>query len=170
MADNQEVILKVEHLCQYFKMGHGRYLKAVDDVSFDVKKGEVFGLVGESGCGKTTTGRSIIKLYDITGGSVYFKGHRICGGVSNYKPNIAKAKKEYKEKLKRLEQEKQDELNGGANAEEVENMLRKRNNFSVRLRSSRTEALDSELVKLSQSARLGFFISVTGRYVSELLR
>ncbi len=121
MADNQEVILKVEHLCQYFKMGHGRYLKAVDDVSFDVKKGEVFGLVGESGCGKTTTGRSIIKLYDITGGSVYFKGHRICGGVSNYKPNIAKAKKEYKEKLKRLEQEKQDELNGGANAEEVEN-------------------------------------------------
>ena len=53
----QEVLLRVEHLCQYFKSN-----KAVDDVSFDIKKGEVFGLVGESGCGKTTTGRSIIKL------------------------------------------------------------------------------------------------------------
>ena len=49
----KKVLLRVEHLCQYFKSN-----KAVDDVSFDVKKGEVFGLVGESGCGKTTTGRS----------------------------------------------------------------------------------------------------------------
>ena len=56
-----EVLLRVEHLCQYFRMGKSE-LKAVDDVSFDIKKGEVFGLVGESGCGKTTTGRSIIKL------------------------------------------------------------------------------------------------------------
>lgn len=74
MEDNHgEVLLKVEHLCQYFKSG-SRELKAVDDVSFDIKKGEVFGLVGESGCGKTTTGRSIIKLYNITSGNVYFKG------------------------------------------------------------------------------------------------
>ena len=72
--NNQEVLLKVEHLCQYFKLAPGVFNKAVDDVSFDIKKGEVFGLVGESGCGKTTTGRSIIKLYDITGGDVYFKG------------------------------------------------------------------------------------------------
>ena len=61
VASSQETLLKVEHLCQYFKEN-----KAVDDVSFEVKKGEVFGLVGESGCGKTTTGRSIIKLYNIT--------------------------------------------------------------------------------------------------------
>ena len=61
---DDDVLLKVEHLCQYFKMSPGRELKAVDDVSFDIKKGEVFGLVGESGCGKTTTGRSIIKLYE----------------------------------------------------------------------------------------------------------
>jgi ABC-type glutathione transport system ATPase component len=54
---NQEPLLKVEHLCQYFKAGNF-VTKAVDDVSFDIKKGEVFGLVGESGCGKTTTGPS----------------------------------------------------------------------------------------------------------------
>ena len=72
MDNNREVLLRVENLCQYFGG-----VKAVDDVSFDVKKGEVFGLVGESGCGKTTTGRSIIKIYDITSGSIYFKGQRI---------------------------------------------------------------------------------------------
>ncbi len=99
MNNNQEALLKVEHLCQYFKMGAGE-LKAVDDVSFDIKKGEVFGLVGESGCGKTTTGRSIIKLYDITGGDVYFKGVRICAGIRSYKDKIAAARKEYNPKIK----------------------------------------------------------------------
>ena len=93
MQNNQETLLKVEHLCQYFGD-----VKAVDDVSFDIKKGEVFGLVGESGCGKTTTGRSIIKLYDITGGNVYFKGIRIAAGISQYKQAIEDAKLEYKEK------------------------------------------------------------------------
>ena len=48
MADTQDTLLRVEHLCQYFKVGGGFETKAVDDVSFDIKKGEVFGLVGES--------------------------------------------------------------------------------------------------------------------------
>lgn len=91
MENNNEVLLKVDHLCQYFKMGRSE-LKAVDDVSFEIKKGEVFGLVGESGCGKTTTGRSIIKLYDITGGDIYFKGQRIAAGIRSYK-NTIKAEK-----------------------------------------------------------------------------
>ncbi len=91
MENNNEVLLKVNHLCQYFKMGRSE-LKAVDDVSFEIKKGEVFGLVGESGCGKTTTGRSIIKLYDITGGDIYFKGQRIAAGTRSYK-NTIKAEK-----------------------------------------------------------------------------
>ena len=61
--NNNDVILKVDHLSMYF--GKGDYVKkAVNDVSFDVKKGEVFGLVGESGCGKTTTGRTIMRLYE----------------------------------------------------------------------------------------------------------
>ena len=54
MPNNQETLLRVEHLCQYFPMEGGE-LKAVDDVSFEIQKGEVFGLVGESGCVKTTT-------------------------------------------------------------------------------------------------------------------
>ena len=90
---NQETLLKVEHLCQYFKAG-SFVTKAVDDVSFDIKKGEVFGLVGESGCGKTTTGRSIIKLYNITSGNIVFKGVRIAAGIQSYKDAIKKAKKD----------------------------------------------------------------------------
>ena len=87
-----EPLLRVEHLCQYFGPN-----KAVDDVSFEIQKGEVFGLVGESGCGKTTTGRSIIKLYDITSGSIYFKGKRIAAGTKSYKDRIREARKECKE-------------------------------------------------------------------------
>ena len=94
-TDNQEVLLRVENLCQFFKMGKFEN-KAVNNVSFDIKKGEVFGLVGESGCGKTTTGRSIIKIYDITSGSIYFKGQRICAGIRSYKDAIKEAKKELK--------------------------------------------------------------------------
>ena len=90
--DNKEVLLRVENLCQYFGP-----VKAVDNVSFDIKKGEVFGLVGESGCGKTTTGRSIIKIYDITSGSIYFKGKRICAGTKAYRDEIAAKRKEMKE-------------------------------------------------------------------------
>ena len=80
---NQETLLRLENLCQYFGP-----TKAVDDVSFEIKKGEVFGLVGESGCGKTTTGRSIIKIYDITSGSIYFKGQRICAGTKAYRDEL----------------------------------------------------------------------------------
>lgn len=81
--DNADVILDVRHLKQFFRYGKGayKYTKAVNNVSFSVYKGEVFGLVGESGCGKTTTGRSIIKLYQITSGDVWFKGVRIAAGT-----------------------------------------------------------------------------------------
>ncbi len=75
--------LSVRHLKQFFKFGHGKgafVTKAVHNVSFDIKKGECFGVVGESGCGKTTTGRTLIRLYKATSGSVYFKGYRIVAG------------------------------------------------------------------------------------------
>ena len=104
MVNNNEVLLKVEHLCQYFRLGH-RDMKAVDDVSFEIKRGESFGLVGESGCGKTTTGRSIIKLYNITSGNVYFKGQRIGAGIRSYKDAIASARLDARRKIKALRSE-----------------------------------------------------------------
>ena len=105
-------LLKVEHLEQYFKMGKNT-LKAVDDVSFEIYKGEVLGLVGESGCGKTTTGRSIIRLYDITGGSIYFDGERIAAGTRPYKQAIKDAKLTYKEKIKELTSSYKEKLKNG---------------------------------------------------------
>ena len=85
MAD-KEIVLDVRHLQQYFSNGIGKnkvVVKAVDDVSFQIPKGETFGLVGESGCGKTTTGRTIIRLYKPTGGEVYYKGKLISGKLSH---------------------------------------------------------------------------------------
>ncbi len=99
-----EVLLKVEELSQHFGP-----LKAVDKVSFEVKKGEVFGLVGESGCGKTTTGRTIIRLYNATGGNVYFKGQRIGAGTLGYKEAIKKAKEDAKLRIAELNKESKDD-------------------------------------------------------------
>lgn len=74
-------ILEIKHLCKYFSSKNTQ-MKAVDDVNFEVFKGETFGLVGESGCGKTTTGRTIIRLYKPTSGEVWFNGNRIDGKLS----------------------------------------------------------------------------------------
>lgn len=90
---DSEVLLEVSHLKQYFKSGRAS-VKAVDDVSFKIHKGEVLGVVGESGCGKTTTGRSIIKLYDITGGKVFYDGQLITVGIPELKEKLKKARKE----------------------------------------------------------------------------
>ncbi|MBR1911243.1 MAG: ATP-binding cassette domain-containing protein [Treponema sp.] len=86
---NNTPLLQVEHLRQYFN--HGTF-HAVDDISFSINRGEVLGLVGESGCGKTTTGRSVINLYDITGGKIFFDGSLINEGTFDYEKSIADAK------------------------------------------------------------------------------
>ena len=70
----QRKLLEVKNLQKYFYMGRKQTLKAVDNISFDIYKGETFGLVGESGCGKSTTGRTIIRLYGKTAGEVNFNG------------------------------------------------------------------------------------------------
>jgi len=75
----KETILKVENLKKYFPQRSGffkqkvEYLKAVDDISFELKENETLGLVGESGCGKSTTGRTILRVYEPTGGRVLFQ-------------------------------------------------------------------------------------------------
>lgn len=73
----EQPILQVRNLKKHFNVGGGRILKAVDNFSIDIARGETFGLVGESGCGKSTAGRTIIRLYGATGGEVIFNGENV---------------------------------------------------------------------------------------------
>lgn len=151
-------LLRVEHLCQYFRSG-GATLKAVDDVSFEIGKGEVFGLVGESGCGKTTTGRSIIRLYDITSGSVYFKGVRIAAGTDSYRNAVKRAKAEYKNAQKEAKgnenaekrKAEAEEKYHAAIKEQTENIrsaVYDKKNFDKDYRAARERAIAEEYEKL----------------------
>ncbi len=79
---SKEKLLEVKELKQHFHTGKKGIIKAVDGISFDIYRGETFGLVGESGCGKSTTGRSIIRLYDATSGEVKFNGIDVHGKKS----------------------------------------------------------------------------------------
>lgn len=74
MSTEKNPLLKVESLSKYFQISKHETLKAVDDVSFEIYEGETVGLVGESGCGKSTTGRCIVKLYNPTSGKVFYDG------------------------------------------------------------------------------------------------
>ena len=74
MMQNKEILLQVKNVKQYFNEGKRNEVRAIEDISFDIFKGETFGLVGESGCGKSTTGKAIIKLNDITDGEILYEG------------------------------------------------------------------------------------------------
>ncbi|OFV09991.1 peptide ABC transporter ATP-binding protein [Staphylococcus sp. HMSC13A10] len=74
MNNNKTKLLEVKHLKQYFNQGKKNEVRAIEDISFDIYKGETLGLVGESGCGKSTTGKAIIKLNDITSGEIIYDG------------------------------------------------------------------------------------------------
>ena len=92
MNNEKEVLFSVSHLKKYFQVGKNATLKAVDDVSFEIYKGETLGMVGESGCGKTTCGRTCIGLYSRTDGEVLFKGkdpQKLTGKEKqNYKKSV----------------------------------------------------------------------------------
>ena len=141
--NNREEILKVSNLKQYFKHGSGKnkiIVKAVDDISFTIYKGEVFSLVGESGCGKTTTGRTIIKLLPSTGGEVYFHGTRIISDVKRAKATYKTTKKELKEtkavELKSLQEKlKSGDINGQELSEGI-------NAANIKYNEAKLEALN----------------------------
>ena len=120
----QNILLSVRHLKQYFTVGKGadrQKLKAVSNVSFDLKEGECLGIVGESGCGKTTTGRSIIRLYDITSGSIYYRGVRISAGDRWNRKEIKWTRVRAEEKLKDIREGKP----CGQTAEEIAAQVKK---------------------------------------------
>ena len=93
-----DVLLEVKNLKKYFVVGKNffgkptKYLRAVDNVSFTLKKGKTLGIVGESGCGKTTMGRTILRLYDVTGGEIWFNGKEVSkisdGDFDKLRPNM----------------------------------------------------------------------------------
>ena len=143
---NREEILRVENLKQHFKLGGGRkkaIIKAVDDISFTIYKGEVFSLVGESGCGKTTTGRTIIKLYEATGGEVYFNGVRIIADYKKYKKQHNELMKEFKAaKAKGLSEAELEEWNGKINESlEALRSARRDRNFEKQVSEESLETL-----------------------------
>lgn len=106
-----EKLIEVEHLKQYFSMGgflkKKKYLKAVDDVSFCIKRGETFGLVGESGCGKTTIGYSILRLYEPTDGKIIYDGKVIFDKQKKIAANML----EYRRKMQIVFQDPHASLN-----------------------------------------------------------
>jgi len=116
------VLLSVRHLKMYFKLGswpNQVKLKAVHDVSFDVKEGETFGIVGESGCGKTTTGRCIIRLYDIVSGSIYYKGERIGAGDRWNRKEIKYSRIHAKEKIAEINKKAEADCQGKSPEEQA---------------------------------------------------
>jgi oligopeptide transport system ATP-binding protein len=102
---NKEKLVEIKNLKQYFNVGKPNEVKAVDNISFDIYKGETLGLVGESGCGKSTTGRTIIRLYDATDGEVIFDGTDVHGKKS--KSQL----KEFNRKMQMIFQDPQASLN-----------------------------------------------------------
>ncbi|WP_066372096.1 ABC transporter ATP-binding protein [Neobacillus fumarioli] len=104
MAETKK-LLEIKNLKQYFNVGKPNEVRAVDNVSFDIYKGEVMGLVGESGCGKSTTGRTIIRLYNATDGEVLFNGVNVHGRKSK------KELKEFNRKMQMIFQDPYASLN-----------------------------------------------------------
>ena len=174
----QGIELSVRHLKQFFKFGHGRSAfktKAVHDVSFDIKKGECFGLVGESGCGKTTTGRSLIRLYNITSGSVYFEGYRVSAGSRWNEKEIKWTRIRGKEQIRRLRREEKMEIETAIygvsylrEMAEIENELSKISRQIKDLKDVQVERTEQARNILDEEERKLKFEEINSEYEAEL--
>ena len=156
---DSNILLSVRNLKQFFFFGKGpgrTKLKAVNNVSFDIKEGECFGLVGESGCGKTTTGRSIIRLYNITSGSIYYKGYRISAGDRWNRKEI----KYTKIRLRKAIQEYNKEAN-----DKIATLDKKANDYKEQLDLIKNEASRKIFEKKRQAAAI---ISAQNRKISQI--
>lgn len=111
--NEKEILIEVKNLKQYFKVDRYNTVKAIDDISFNIYKGEIFGLVGESGSGKSTTGRSMIGLYKPTGGDIIFKGKNIQGKYSKSQ------KHEFKKSMQMIYQDPYASLNPRMTIEDI---------------------------------------------------
>ncbi|MDY0317599.1 MAG: ATP-binding cassette domain-containing protein [Candidatus Izemoplasmatales bacterium] len=159
---NEQPVLSLKNLKMYFKSGHGKnklVVKAVDNVSFDIYKGEVFGLVGESGCGKTTTGRTIIKLYQPTDGEIWFLGELIGAGTLGNKENIKKIKTTAKSKIRDLKSDLKENANDPTKVEAIKKQIQEINDEKQKLiidqkmdmhRKKKTENANYDLMRKMQ--------------------
>ena len=145
----KEILLSVQHLEKYFKKGF-KHFKAVDDVSFDVYKGEAIAIVGESSCGKTVLGKSIVHYYDITGGSVYFRGQRICAGKRRYEEAIKNANDKLQSDLAELKKDREEELRSVATRASIADVNSKYKAVVAR----RKDAHKSEIKRLNAEIAL----------------
>src|SRR5690625_5061692 len=105
MSQSQEKLLEIKDLKKHFTVERKKVLKAVNGITFDIYKGETFGLVGESGCGKTTVGRTVVRLYEATKGQIIFNGTDIST------LNSVKKIKEYNRKMQMIFQDPYASLN-----------------------------------------------------------
>ena len=113
MIQEQEKILEVKNLKKYFHIGPKTVLKAVDEVNFHIFEGEIFGLVGESGCGKSTTGRTLIRLHEPTSGEILFRGNNISENTSKIN------KFDFKRQVQMIFQDPYASLNPRMNVREI---------------------------------------------------
>jgi len=144
---NETPVLSVNNLKQHYSSGFGKnklVVKAVDGISFDIYKGEVFGLVGESGCGKTTTGRSIIKLYEPTDGEVYFLGNLISAGYLGNKEAIKQAKIDAKDQIRSKKHDLNEKIAGAESDEEKESLNEEFKKTVDKIKEKRDEKIQAE--------------------------